>query len=344
MVKARTLWPGVESPPAPTGQGAEHPVYPCQSNCISSPDCHLLNDPSNKALEKSEGDCWIYSLVPGQDRGYGLGLVGLFGALAILGFAGGYLLYLGEMLIFRAVSRYWKIGLGGVFDFVSGLDPDDWEESEGESRVKILQRFYVSGMKTVMLASRIQLRMFLPVGVALFSIGVMVAMDVWLFLLVVLVVPLYAFHAYRIGCGVRRTQDAYKKQSGGLRDQFNATLKKCLISADSREEKRRNLQQALEMPVANDAVDLFWDRRLALGRMQLLNTFFFLTSLILLFSYFRIIKAEGTQPWTHFIAFVFALQLAFKGMRQVTVGALRLVRYFPSVRDYVDLRRREIDW
>ena len=47
MVKARTLWPGVESPPAPTGQGAEHPVYPCQSNCISSPDCHLLNDPSN---------------------------------------------------------------------------------------------------------------------------------------------------------------------------------------------------------------------------------------------------------------------------------------------------------
>ena len=48
MVKARTLWPGVESPPAPTGQGAEHPVYPCQSNCISSPDCHLLNDPSNK--------------------------------------------------------------------------------------------------------------------------------------------------------------------------------------------------------------------------------------------------------------------------------------------------------
>ena len=50
MVKARTLWPGVESPPAPTGQGAEHPVYPCQSNCISSPDCHLLNDPSNKVL------------------------------------------------------------------------------------------------------------------------------------------------------------------------------------------------------------------------------------------------------------------------------------------------------
>ena len=50
MVKARTLWPGVESPPAPTGQGAEHPVYPCQSNCISSPDCHLLNDPSNKEI------------------------------------------------------------------------------------------------------------------------------------------------------------------------------------------------------------------------------------------------------------------------------------------------------
>ena len=50
MVKARTLWPGVESPPAPTGQGAEHPVYPCQSNCISSPDCHLLNDPSNKGV------------------------------------------------------------------------------------------------------------------------------------------------------------------------------------------------------------------------------------------------------------------------------------------------------
>ena len=49
MVKARTLWPGVESPPAPTGQGAEHPVYPCQSNCISSPDCHLLNDPSNNS-------------------------------------------------------------------------------------------------------------------------------------------------------------------------------------------------------------------------------------------------------------------------------------------------------
>ena len=55
MVKARTLWPGVESPPAPTGQGAEHPVYPCQSNCISSPDCHLLNDPSNKS-EALPGD------------------------------------------------------------------------------------------------------------------------------------------------------------------------------------------------------------------------------------------------------------------------------------------------
>ena len=53
MVKARTLWPGVESPPAPTGQGAEHPVYPCQSNCISSPDCHLLNDPSNKDSDSS---------------------------------------------------------------------------------------------------------------------------------------------------------------------------------------------------------------------------------------------------------------------------------------------------
>ena len=52
MVKARTLWPGVESPPAPTGQGAEHPVYPCQSNCISSPDCHLLNDPSNNPFEE----------------------------------------------------------------------------------------------------------------------------------------------------------------------------------------------------------------------------------------------------------------------------------------------------
>ena len=56
MVKARTLWPGVESPPAPTGQGAEHPVYPCQSNCISSPDCHLLNDPSNNTRVFP----WIY--------------------------------------------------------------------------------------------------------------------------------------------------------------------------------------------------------------------------------------------------------------------------------------------
>ena len=71
MVKARTLWPGVESPPAPTGQGAEHPVYPCQSNCISSPDCHLLNDPSNKVdtvialdvLEHFEDDSRIIKMV-----------------------------------------------------------------------------------------------------------------------------------------------------------------------------------------------------------------------------------------------------------------------------------------
>ena len=64
MVKARTLWPGVESPPAPTGQGAEHPVYPCQSNCISSPDCHLLNDPSNngKGILSFDDGIVAYSL------------------------------------------------------------------------------------------------------------------------------------------------------------------------------------------------------------------------------------------------------------------------------------------
>ena len=64
MVKARTLWPGVESPPAPTGQGAEHPVYPCQSNCISSPDCHLLNDPSNNDIcEKTSAFSTFFKLI-----------------------------------------------------------------------------------------------------------------------------------------------------------------------------------------------------------------------------------------------------------------------------------------
>ncbi len=252
-----------------------------------------------------------------------LGALGILGAIAM---------YAAEWQITRIAAAYQRKCAQRLLGIASSEEHLGWQALVDGSPRSALQKLLYSA-KITAFALRSILRVILPVIIVLISATALVIVDAMLTALLLPVLAVYLIPLYLVNRGVSRQQRAFKEISPRVKRQIGDGLR-ALDASETLEAKNQAAVSAFEGEAHDEAATLFWKRRLANQRVQMVNMSFFIICLLALFVFFGLKTQSGERTWAEFLIFIVALRFVFYGVRKTTSRLVKLSRFLHEYRAY----------
>lgn len=167
--------------------------------------------------------------------------------------------------------------------------------------------------------------------------------EFWLTLLLTPVMLGYLVPVYSLNRNAARLQKAFRLANQIARDQIVQLLQKLTDRRTEVEERLSWLRDFARSPEQEEAGQLFFRGRLVTDRVQLINTSFFLFSLVILFAFFAVATEGAARSWADLVLYLVALRFALGALRQVSTTFVLLSRNHPATSEYFQfLMRAEV--
>ncbi|HEY9815694.1 MAG TPA: hypothetical protein V6D20_07835 [Candidatus Obscuribacterales bacterium] len=256
-------------------------------------------------------------------------------SLLCLGIMSSVCLYQTDWLIARLVVAYQKRAVYRLFEVASDPAYQGWQKLLDGPPSQAMQ-FLLSTSRASAIALKGLLGGILPALKFLLAIIFLVSTSVSLTALLIPLVLIYLIPLYQANHWVMQRQDDYSKLNRPAQKNVSQTLDNVIEAHASYEQKMAQTQQILESPEYQEASLLFYARHLVTSRLRLINTLFFTVCLISVFTFFAFSQTYGQHRWSNLLIYLFALQLAFSGLQQITTVIGRMSRLLPLYKYYVD--------
>ncbi|MBF2089716.1 MAG: hypothetical protein IGR80_00895 [Synechococcales cyanobacterium K44_A2020_017] len=256
-------------------------------------------------------------------------------SLLCLGIMSSVCLYQTDWLIARLVVAYQKRSVYRLFEVASDPAYQGWQKLLDGPPSQAMQ-FLLSTSRASAIALKGLLGGILPALKFILALIFLVSTSVNLTALLIPLVLIYFIPLYQANHWVMQRQDDYSKLNRPAQKNVSQSLDNVLETHASYEQKMAHTQRVLESPEYQKASLLFYARHLVTSRLRLINTLFFTVCLISVFTFFAFSQTYGEHRWSNLLIYLFALQLAFSGLQQITTVIGRMSRLLPIYKYYVD--------
>lgn len=256
--------------------------------------------------------------------------------IAGVGLLAGAAVYYGEWFIARLTMRYQHRCTARLLRIAADPGFRGWAALLDPPARLAISRMAGIPLRLTAFAFRNMLQAILPACTFVVAAIVLVAVDPWLTLLLVPILAVYLVPLYFVNRGVARLHKAYMSTAPDARRNLSEGWRLLVDTGATPERKAEWIERDFDRDAQQTSALLFWKRKLSVARVQWVNTSFFVLCLIGLFIYFGVETQRGDRTWAEFLAFVVALRFAFGGVRQTTANFIKLSRFLPEYRAYID--------
>ncbi|MCF8069981.1 MAG: hypothetical protein K9L30_15480 [Desulfobacterales bacterium] len=251
-----------------------------------------------------------------------------FGITVLIGILSSAILYYSEWKIAQLAIDYQKKCTSRIFEIISNPVYDGWQKLTKIQPQDGINRLISSSVKMTSMSVRRLLQGILPFATLIFATISMVYLNPVLSLVIVPIALLYVLPLYFVNREVSHHHKEFISTISSSRAPIKICVNQAINTPVSYQEKIDSSLDSIETDEYNRATILFFLRKLAVKRVQMINTILFFVCLGALFIYFIFSTSETERNWSLLVAFLVALRFAIQGLKQITGVFIKLSRFF----------------
>ena len=250
------------------------------------------------------------------------------GCIMLLGCLSGLFVYLAEWQIARIVIDFSNAARQHIFTIASDCRYRGWQAIFDEHPKIHLTTLAARGNRLMSFAVHSLLRIILPTIIVVVALYGLIVIDTMLTLLLIPLAAFYLIPLYHLNVTVAQQQKEYQALIPSLNKEIRSHIDH-VLKHDSKHNSSFDDSQHIS------ADHLFWKRKIADQRVQMINTIVFFFCVGGLFLFFQSNSTDESRNWAELVLYLIALRFCLSGLRQVTGRLIRVSRFLPEFRPYV---------